>query len=330
MNITYHGTPKEYFERLDPVQPYLPAAFAKDGFIHCTDGREAVSIIMTINYRHDPQPYVFLCIDKDRVTAPIRYEDPAGIYPHIYGPLNRDAIVAVLPAARAADGTFLMPDKFAEKTPDASQSIWDRQPTAPAPTAQPATAGAAPEYPPLIGKRVTLRVGRREDAESIYRLANNPIIAAMTGMPHPYPGIAGAEQWIESTWRRLAARTEIHLAITLTGEDQAIGYIGLNSIDYDNKSTELGYWLGEPYWGRGLGTEAAALMIAHAFRELGLNRVFARCRDDNRRSYRVMEKIGMRFEGLAREEVFRDGRFLDMRHYAVLRRESVDLAFSVV
>lgn len=324
MNITYHGTPRGYFERLDPSQPYLPAAFAEDGFIHCTDGREAVSIIMTVNYRHDPQPYLFLCIDKDRVTAPIRYEDPAGIYPHIYGPLNRDAIVAVLPAARAADGTFLMPDKLPEEPPEEPQNIWGHLPAELARPAQHAAADTEPDYPALVGSRVTLRVGRREDAERIYRLANNPIIAAMTGIPHPYPGIAGAEQWIESTWRRLVARTEIHLAITLTGEDQAIGYIGLNSINPDNKSAELGYWLGEPYWSRGLGTEAAALMVEHAFRALGLNRIFARCRDDNRRSYRVMEKIGMKFEGLAREEVFRDGQFLDMRHYAVLRREWED------
>lgn len=109
MNITYHGTPKRYFESLDPTQPYLPAAFAADGFTHCTDGREAVAIILTIHCGKDLVPYVILCIDKDRVTAPVRYDDPARVFPHIYGPLNRDAIVAVLPAARATDGTFLMP-----------------------------------------------------------------------------------------------------------------------------------------------------------------------------------------------------------------------------
>ncbi|MGE5672853.1 MAG: DUF952 domain-containing protein [Mycobacterium leprae] len=109
MNLTYHGTPKRYFESLDPSQPYRPPEFAQDGFIHCTDGREAVSIILTIVYRKNPEPFVVLYIDQDRVTSPVRYDDPAQIYPHIYGPLNRDAIVAVREVKRAEDGTFHMP-----------------------------------------------------------------------------------------------------------------------------------------------------------------------------------------------------------------------------
>lgn len=109
MRLTYHGTPKGYFESLDPAQSYIPEPFAQDGFIHCTDGREAVSIILTICYRQQPGPWVVLYIDLDRVQAPVRYEDPAGIYPHIYGPLNRDAIVAIREVGRAENGSFLMP-----------------------------------------------------------------------------------------------------------------------------------------------------------------------------------------------------------------------------
>lgn len=109
MRLTYHGTPKEYYQSLDPNQPYLPREFAQDGFIHCTDGREAVSIILTINYRNEPGEWVILYIDQDKVTVPIKYEDPAGIYPHIYGPLNRDAIVAVAEAGRSPEGVFLLP-----------------------------------------------------------------------------------------------------------------------------------------------------------------------------------------------------------------------------
>lgn len=109
MRLTYHGTPKEYYESLDPNEPYLPEAFAQDGFIHCTDGREAVSIILTINYRKQPGPWVVLYIDQDKVQPPVRYEDPAGIYPHIYGGLNRDAIIAVCEIGRSPEGVFHMP-----------------------------------------------------------------------------------------------------------------------------------------------------------------------------------------------------------------------------
>jgi len=112
VRITYHGTPRAYYESLDPAQPYVPPEFARDGFIHCTDGREAVSIILTLLYRKDPGDWVVLYIDKDKVKAPVKYEDPAGIYPHIYGLLNRDAIVAVSPIGRSPDGVFLMPPEL--------------------------------------------------------------------------------------------------------------------------------------------------------------------------------------------------------------------------
>ncbi|MFZ5824571.1 MAG: DUF952 domain-containing protein [Bacillota bacterium] len=112
MRLTYHGTPKAWFERFGPLEPYIPEPFAKDGFIHCTDGREAVSIILSLLYRKEPGEWVVLYIDQDRVEAPIKYEDPAGIFPHIYGPLNRDAIVAVRPVGRTEDGAFLMPPEL--------------------------------------------------------------------------------------------------------------------------------------------------------------------------------------------------------------------------
>ena len=109
MNITYHGTPKSYFESLDPSQPYIPLAFDKDGFIHTTEGREAVSIILTGLYKTQHEPFVVLHIDLDRITVPVRYDDPACIFPHIYGPLNRDAIVKIEQIQRADDGTFMRP-----------------------------------------------------------------------------------------------------------------------------------------------------------------------------------------------------------------------------
>jgi uncharacterized protein (DUF952 family) len=107
--LAYHGTPKKYFEGLDPGRPYVPGDFEKDGFIHTTEGREAVSITLTRYYKSSAEPWVVLFIDQERVTSPIRYDDPAEVFPHIYGPLNRDAILAVEDIDRAPDGTFLKP-----------------------------------------------------------------------------------------------------------------------------------------------------------------------------------------------------------------------------
>ena len=109
MRLAYHGTPKRYWDALDPSAPYVPEAFEREGFIHTTEGREAVSITLTKYYKASTEAWVMLYIDQDRVTSPMRYDDPAEVFPHIYGPLNRDAIIAVKDIARAPDGTFLKP-----------------------------------------------------------------------------------------------------------------------------------------------------------------------------------------------------------------------------
>ena len=113
MRLAYHGTPKRYFESFDSLTPYVPEPFEHEGFIHTTEGREAVSITLTRYYKSSAEPWVVLYIDQDRVTSPIRYDDPAEVFPHIYGPLNRDAIVAVRDIGRAPDGTFLKPPDVA-------------------------------------------------------------------------------------------------------------------------------------------------------------------------------------------------------------------------
>ncbi len=109
MNITFHGTPKSYWDSLDPGIPYVPADFAKEGFIHTTDGLEGIAMTLTRYYKSNPEPFVVLHINKDAVTSRIQYDDPAEIFPHIYGPLNRDAILRVEVIRRSEDGTFCKP-----------------------------------------------------------------------------------------------------------------------------------------------------------------------------------------------------------------------------
>ncbi len=103
---TYHYTPVEHFNTFGPGQDYFPPRFAEEGFIHCTDGAENMVKVVNRLYSSDPRDYLVLYIDKERVKSPIKYEDPAEIYPHIYGPLNLDAVVEKRPASRNPDGTF--------------------------------------------------------------------------------------------------------------------------------------------------------------------------------------------------------------------------------
>jgi uncharacterized protein (DUF952 family) len=106
---TFHLVAGEYFRDCNGQAPYVPADFERDGFIHCTDGPENVAEVANRYYRNDLRMYVALVIDKRRVTAPVVYEDDDGIYPHIYGPLNRDAIVSVVPVLRDREGAFQPP-----------------------------------------------------------------------------------------------------------------------------------------------------------------------------------------------------------------------------
>ncbi|MFN8535779.1 MAG: DUF952 domain-containing protein [Dehalococcoidia bacterium] len=108
-HYTLHLTPEEYFTSTDPNEDYLPPAFDEEGFIHCTDGAEEMANTANRHYSGDERAFLVLVLDRDQIVAPVTVEDRRGIYPHIQGPLNRSAIVAVLPMPRAADGRFLPP-----------------------------------------------------------------------------------------------------------------------------------------------------------------------------------------------------------------------------
>jgi uncharacterized protein (DUF952 family) len=93
----------------DPTAPYAHASLEIDGFIHCTDGNEAMAATANRHYRDDPRDFVVLTVDLDRAGSPWRFDEPAVPYPHVYGPIERAAILEVRPMPREADGTFRAP-----------------------------------------------------------------------------------------------------------------------------------------------------------------------------------------------------------------------------
>jgi uncharacterized protein (DUF952 family) len=105
--LTYHLTPKAWWDAADPDAPLRSISLDSEGFIHCTDG--AAEMVATANrhYAAVPGAFVVLTVDLGRVASAWRVEDPGRIYPHIFGPIDRAAIVAVVDAPRSADGTFL-------------------------------------------------------------------------------------------------------------------------------------------------------------------------------------------------------------------------------
>ena len=103
---TLHLVPEARWEARDPAAPYLPAAYPQDGFVHCTDGDEHMLATANRFYREDPQPFLLLTLDLDRTGSPWRFDDPSGMYPHVYGPIDPGSVVEVRRFRRDPAGTF--------------------------------------------------------------------------------------------------------------------------------------------------------------------------------------------------------------------------------
>ena len=107
MRATYHLTPAEWWAAADPASPLGAPSLASEGFIHCTDGAEEMVATANRHYAEDPRDFVVLTIDLKRVTSAWTVDDPGRIYPHVHGPIDRAAIVKVVPAPRDGSGAFL-------------------------------------------------------------------------------------------------------------------------------------------------------------------------------------------------------------------------------
>lgn len=110
--LTFHMVPREYYDAQPPDQDYQPEPMrtGKEDFIHCTTGPDEVVATAHRYYLGDPRPFYLLVIDLEKVRASWRYDAPGQIYPHIYGPLNRDAILEVRNFDRTPEGLFLIPE----------------------------------------------------------------------------------------------------------------------------------------------------------------------------------------------------------------------------
>jgi uncharacterized protein (DUF952 family) len=106
--LTWHLVPAEEWRATDTDAPWVPVAFVQDGFIHTTHTAQDVAAAGTQFYKDDPRPYLAVLIDLRQLASPWRY-DGNRRFPHIYGALNREAVIAVHPAPRTPDGTFLPP-----------------------------------------------------------------------------------------------------------------------------------------------------------------------------------------------------------------------------
>lgn len=106
--IIYHMLPDHTWQAQSPTQPYLADTLATEGFVHCTREPERLRWVANRFYQQIPGDFVILCLETDRVQSEIRWEAADGhLFPHIYGPINLEAVAQVLPFPRNPNGSFL-------------------------------------------------------------------------------------------------------------------------------------------------------------------------------------------------------------------------------
>jgi len=174
--------------------------------------------------------------------------------------------------------------------------------------------------PTLKTERLLLRPFALPDAPDVQQLAGNKAIADTTlNIPHPYED-GMAEDWIATHQPKLEAGEHAVFAAALKADGKLIGAVGL-TIDSAFGRAELGYWIGEPFWGFGYCSEAAKRVVDFGFSKLKLNRIHASHFDRNPASGRVLQKTGMSKEGVARQHIKKWGEYEDLVLYGILRDE---------
>lgn len=176
----------------------------------------------------------------------------------------------------------------------------------------------------LYTDNLILRPLELDDAERVRELAGDYDIAKTTlNIPYPYPEGA-AEEFIQSTHEYAKEGKSYHFAIVRKLDEELLGGIALG-VTPKFKRAEVAYWMGKPYWGQGYITEAASRLLKFGFEELDLNRIFAYSFSTNPASSRVMQKIGMTYEGTLVQHVRKWEQYHDLVAYGILKQTYQEL-----
>ncbi len=165
---------------------------------------------------------------------------------------------------------------------------------------------------------IEFRPWQRGDEDSLTANANNYNIwkNVRNRMPFPYT-LSDARNWISYN-QYMSPVT--HFAIIVDG--QAVGAVGFElKEDIYCKNAEVGYWLGESFWGKGIATEALQWAVHHIFSNFDIHRIYACVFSNNISSRRVLEKAGFVLEAIHKESVLKEGLFMDECIYSLIRNK---------
>lgn len=174
-----------------------------------------------------------------------------------------------------------------------------------------------------------IRRWRIEDTKNLAKSLNNKKVLdnLRDGIPYPYT-IEDAKEFVMAM---LNADPETVYAFAITVDDQAIGSIGVfRQGNIHSRTAEMGYYLAEPYWGKGFGTSAVTQMCDYIFRHTDILRIYAEPFAHNDASCRILEKSGFQYEGTLRQNAVKNGVVLDMKMYSILKTKDMNINITLV
>lgn len=160
-----------------------------------------------------------------------------------------------------------------------------------------------------------IREWNLSDAEDLAKIINNKNILnnLRDGLPYPYT-VKDAEEYITAMLSSDKTKT---FAFAITVDDRVVGSIGVFRCENIHfRTAEMGYYIGEAYWGKGLGTSAVEQVCSYIFQHTDIIRIFAEPFAYNMASCRVLEKAGFQLEGVLRNNAVKNGQILDMKMYS--------------
>jgi ribosomal-protein-alanine N-acetyltransferase len=174
-------------------------------------------------------------------------------------------------------------------------------------------------FPFIQGDTIDLVAQNSKWADLYVKWQNDPIVRQYAR--HVFPiTLEGVNKWFENPPR--GAREFIVFIIYHKKDQCPIGSIGLNHINWVNRNANLFAEIGEKeYWGKGIAVEAAELMMKYGFTELNLHKIHASIYNPNQRSLRVSEKLGFKKEGVQKEHIYFEGKYIDIHKFSILRKE---------
>lgn len=178
-----------------------------------------------------------------------------------------------------------------------------------------------PREPTITTERLVLRPLVDDDAPAVAAGAGDPRVARyLLSVPSPYP-VTLARRWIRGRIEWWTSGRGVTLAIaTREHPRELLGTVSLRRFARDRRA-ELGYWLVAAAWGRGYATEAARGLVDYGFHQLRLARIYAQVLAGNDESMHVLEKLGMKREGVKRQHIRKGRRLCDVVIYGVLADE---------